>query len=422
MGLRFRRSIKIAPGLRLNLSPSGLSASIGPRGASVSIGQRGTYLNTGLPGTGLSYRQRLTRGQERSESRSAYRTLRDTRDAQRAEERQQAAATHAEHEMRLAALRELLVSRNRDEYRWEQVWASRGSFLPTSAPVLAEQNIEELSRSAASAAVPIARWVIPILGLAVSAAIWGGNVTRGLAGLGVVLTCGWVITAMKARRTIAESHSQVLQAELIRDREALERSHASELRELEQEWAAEEGRLTRIRNAPINGDLEIMSGVLEAELENEPVPVPLIVELELNSIHDVKLEFMLPDLDEVPEARTTLTKTGKLSTRNMSQRDRVALYNDLCTGLALRLVNETLRVLSTVDVVEVFGIASGIDPATGHQSDFVSLHLQVSRSQLTSLNFDAVDPSSSFEVIGGSFLCDRKGGLMPLPGLLGLQD
>jgi len=36
MALRFRRSIRLAPGVRLNLSGSGLGVSVGPRGASVT--------------------------------------------------------------------------------------------------------------------------------------------------------------------------------------------------------------------------------------------------------------------------------------------------------------------------------------------------------------------------------------------------
>lgn len=59
MGLRFRRSIRLAPGVRLNFSGSGLSCSLGPRGASVTFGKRGTYLNTGIPGTGIYSRERI---------------------------------------------------------------------------------------------------------------------------------------------------------------------------------------------------------------------------------------------------------------------------------------------------------------------------------------------------------------------------
>ncbi len=61
MGLRFQKRFSILPGLRLNLSKSGLSASVGPRGADVNIGRHGLTANAGIPGTGLSYRSKLSR-------------------------------------------------------------------------------------------------------------------------------------------------------------------------------------------------------------------------------------------------------------------------------------------------------------------------------------------------------------------------
>ncbi len=39
--MRFRKSIKLAPGLRPNLSGRGASLTVGPRGASVNFGTRG---------------------------------------------------------------------------------------------------------------------------------------------------------------------------------------------------------------------------------------------------------------------------------------------------------------------------------------------------------------------------------------------
>jgi hypothetical protein len=57
--MRFRKSIKIAPGIKLNLSKSGISTTIGGRGVSVNVGSKGTCLNTGIPGTGLSGRVRI---------------------------------------------------------------------------------------------------------------------------------------------------------------------------------------------------------------------------------------------------------------------------------------------------------------------------------------------------------------------------
>ncbi len=73
MGLRFSKRVTLLPGVRVNLSGSGLGLSLGPRGASVSVGRSGVYGNLGIPGTGLSYRTKLSGGsaQQRSTSRQA---------------------------------------------------------------------------------------------------------------------------------------------------------------------------------------------------------------------------------------------------------------------------------------------------------------------------------------------------------------
>ena len=70
MGWRFRRSVKILPGVRLNVSKRGAGVSVGPRGAKLSVNTRGQVRRTvGIPGTGLSYttQSRLSAGVEPEE-------------------------------------------------------------------------------------------------------------------------------------------------------------------------------------------------------------------------------------------------------------------------------------------------------------------------------------------------------------------
>jgi hypothetical protein len=55
MGFRYRSSIRLAKGLRINLSKSGASLSVGRPGATVNFSKRGTRATVGLPGTGISY-------------------------------------------------------------------------------------------------------------------------------------------------------------------------------------------------------------------------------------------------------------------------------------------------------------------------------------------------------------------------------
>lgn len=61
MAFRFNKRVKIAPGVKLNLSKSGVSTSVGGKGASVNIGKKGAHLNASVPGTGLSARKKLTK-------------------------------------------------------------------------------------------------------------------------------------------------------------------------------------------------------------------------------------------------------------------------------------------------------------------------------------------------------------------------
>lgn len=56
MGFKFRKRIKIAPGISVNISKNGItSATIGKPGSSVNVGKRGVKATAGIPGTGLSY-------------------------------------------------------------------------------------------------------------------------------------------------------------------------------------------------------------------------------------------------------------------------------------------------------------------------------------------------------------------------------
>ncbi len=53
---RFRKTFTILPGVRINLSKTGVSGSLGGRGATLNVGKRGEQVTLGIPGTGLSYR------------------------------------------------------------------------------------------------------------------------------------------------------------------------------------------------------------------------------------------------------------------------------------------------------------------------------------------------------------------------------
>lgn len=61
MPFRFRRSVRIAPGIRINLGKRGASVSVGRPGFTVNYAKGRTNYTVGLPGTGMSYTKTVKR-------------------------------------------------------------------------------------------------------------------------------------------------------------------------------------------------------------------------------------------------------------------------------------------------------------------------------------------------------------------------
>ena len=65
MGFRFRRRLRILPGLYLNVSKSGVTTSIGGRGATLNLSKRGMRLLSACPARGCPGDHRRRPGRAR---------------------------------------------------------------------------------------------------------------------------------------------------------------------------------------------------------------------------------------------------------------------------------------------------------------------------------------------------------------------
>lgn len=421
MSLRFRRSITIVPGLRLNVGMRGLSATVGPRGASLNFGSKGVYSNLGIPGTGISSRQRLSGGTEGQSARGTYRvTMKELRERERSSAIASASAEHEAAEGRLAALRGILSARNQVAYDWQTAWASKGEFRPIGfrkpAPIFSLSTC----KAATATKLPIGPWIVFYAFCGALAILFGTSVARLLAIPYFALVAFWLASTVKTRFALARTDFQNKSLEFENDLSGLTADYNVAQEKERAAWIEDEAARQRVRDAIAKSDLEAIVSVLESELQNESLPIPLVFELELDTTENAKIEVTLPDLDDVPAQVTSLTQRGKLSTKAMSQKDRTDLFADLCAALCLRLIYEAYRVVPTLARIEVFGTTSGIDPATGHLHEFIALHVNTTRAGLDSLNLDHVDPSSALTALDGRLSCDRRGILTPLEGVVGI--
>lgn len=55
MPVRFRKTFTLFPGVKVNLSKSGMSISVGRKGFTLNFSKRGVRQTTGLPGSGISH-------------------------------------------------------------------------------------------------------------------------------------------------------------------------------------------------------------------------------------------------------------------------------------------------------------------------------------------------------------------------------
>ena len=54
MPIRFRKTFKVLPGVKINLSRGGISTTVGSRGLHLTFNKHGVRQSVGIPGSGLS--------------------------------------------------------------------------------------------------------------------------------------------------------------------------------------------------------------------------------------------------------------------------------------------------------------------------------------------------------------------------------
>jgi hypothetical protein len=331
---------------------------------------------------------------------------------------QSAAAAHASAEARLTALATVLRSRNRSPVTldWDVRWAPRPAlvsqpFVPPPPPF----STASLEREAAKRQSVAAFGALSVLGVLVIA--YGTSAGLGWTALGSMATAyaGYrIIVTLRRRPALILALQETYEKDWARRLGSLRALHVAEQAKRDAELAGENVFREQVRTAVIRHDPEPLAAILESELSAEALPVPLTMDAEFDSTSDVSLNFSLPDLSDVPDERTSLTSTGKLSHRAMPQRERVGLYKALMTGLALRVAADAFRALPMLRTVSVVGTAERSNPATGHPEEIVALAVKVTRDALSALDLDHVDPVAAFEGLRGLLACDRKGELSPV--------
>jgi len=380
VSFRFRRRIRIAPGLHLNVGKRGVSVSAGVRGASITAGRRGVYRNVGIPGTGLSHRQRMdtvatSKNTSRRAGSSAAVSASTTVQYRINVDEKGQLRFFDENEAELdPAMAKTLCRLNREQIR---------DRLAVACEQL-NRALEDIARLHLATPAPTRRPVYDMFAFGENAPSAKAPEKAGIAGF------------------LWPPHKRRVQARNARQRAA----HVAAVANWESRRNAHnENEALRKRRfeVEVSDSTDAMADVLSERLEAIAWPRETAIDFDIGSDNStITIDVDLPAADELPDAEWQVpARQYRLLRKPLSSTRLRQIYRDYVHASAFRILGEIFASLPTVEQALVSGYTQVVNGSTGHIEDQYLYSVTVSRAMWQGINFDdlgQLNPVACLEV------------------------
>jgi len=396
--MRFRKSIKILPGVRVNLSKSGLSTTFGIRGLSVNTGKNGTYLNTGISGTGLYNRQRIDDGTNMSYSSGIREAKRNQRELEKMQKQLEKL-----NELEKASLEvttynnyiDRLLSIHKDcyeEHNWIEIAKkeqplkqSYGEF-PYKKEVIPIHKDEEFYRELLSNYKP--------------------NFFEKLFGKDKKTIKKWEETLNKV--IIENKNNTTIEIEKAEKEYLLAvENYKKRCEEIDNQYVNDVNdynTLIDLAKKVNNGDLSAYAYVIENLAPfNELSEFGSEIDCTVTSKTQAKAVINVNDITVIPKQSKTLLKSGKVSIKDMPIGKFNEIYQDYVCSAVLRMARDLFSILPFEEII-ITAIGGYINSSTGNEEEGPILSVLFNRKIFETLNFESLDPSDSMQ----NFKCNME--------------
>lgn len=366
MGLKFKKSVKICKGVRMNFSGSGVGLSVGSRGCRYSLHSSGRRTATiGIPGTGFSYSS--STGSRKRKSSSKHRS---------ASTRSYNSAAYKKRE-EIQRQKAIIEKQKQDELRLNQL------------KVQEFENYIEVIQNVHRECEASVDWNVAF------------NVEPPY------------VYGMKGPKEIAaESRYENFKPNVFekltknkgekRKQRLFDGIAIEKVKDEEDYQAWQEGHTFAERI--LNGDID---AYLEAINESNPFEdfsdYGSDFEFGTDNPNYIEIEFKVKSTEVVPKNVISLTKTGKLSEKAMTKTMYYDITQDYVCSCAIRLAREMFAMLPIKNVL-VHAVDTIIDTTTGNDVDTTILSINFNRTGFEDINFDKIDASDFV----GTFECKMK--------------
>jgi len=190
--------------------------------------------------------------------------------------------------------------------------------------------------------------------------------------------------------------------------EAVERARREDLEDYEN-WET----LHILAKQVLSGDPDAYLNVIyEMNPLNDLVEYGSDFEFGTDSADEMEVEFSV-NLDIVPTYSLSLTKTGKVSQKELTKTAYYELVQDYVSSCTIRVARDIFALLP-VKRVYVHAVEKRIDTQTGHPAEVTILSVLFVRDILEKLNFDLIDPSDALSNFKHNMKFLKTAGFQPV--------
>lgn len=386
MAFRFRKSVKILPGVRVNFSSKGASLNLGPRGSSLSIGKQGIYSNTSIPGMGISFRKKISNN-VRNE-----RVLKQQR--------------LSEQQTMVSVVLSLLDDGNiiyKDENGdfldrkivtklWQQKSDMLKNWLETKSEEINDMDL-----------ITTIHHDMPILHNEPQFEEEEFDIEEPIEPKKINIKKPFFLKFL-----FYPSSKQKYQDDL----EKVENDFINSTNKFQEElelWKKEKEELEQVQNelkvnfsSLIRTDTNIMSEYLEKVLQSLDWARETLVSYDINiSTNSVYIDVDLPEIEDIPQKTATIAATGKkLNIKKKTEKQLRLEYATHIHAIALRVAAYTFATLPSIELIVISGYSQRLDKSTAHKNDEYLYSIKFNKSDFSKLNFEKIeliDPIKAFD-------------------------
>lgn len=373
MAIRFRKSIKLAPGVRMNLSGGGLSWTLGPRGASIGIGKRGTYLNSGIPGTGLYTRQALSGGS--IQRQPANKTTPHTTQVSLT------VTVSDDGNVAFTDANGLPVSEELIGTAKKQKGDAIRALIQQKCDEINAQ-VEALGRLHLDAPPPQQHPAYTPQAFSTLQPNQPRPKTPGFFG-----------KLFKSRLARIESQNAAAQAAYLTGLAEWQKARAA--------FDSTEDRKRELVEMAVAGNPESMETFFAEVLNDIVWPRETEVSFEVRDEgRELAFDVDLPELEDMPSKTASVPTRGyRLSLKDLSPTAVQKMYAQHVHSIGFRLLGEAFGVLPTIQRVTLSGYSQRKSKTTGHESDEYLFSVRVQRDQWEGINFEGLNSVDVMEAL-----------------------